>query len=78
MAALGLTLAAPLKNPCYAGAYVHGRYVSRRRVEPDGTVHTGLVERPRSEWPVVINDHHEGYRLYATKLGRRVLIRDMG
>ena len=37
-----------LKNPCYAGAYVHGRYTSRRRVDPDGTVHTGLIERPRS------------------------------
>lgn len=50
-----------LKNPCYAGAYVHGRYTSRRRVDPDGTVHTGLVERPRSEWPVLIRDHHDGY-----------------
>ena len=50
-----------LKNPCYAGAYVHGRYTSRRSVDPDGTVHTGLVERPRAEWPVLINDHHEGY-----------------
>ena len=37
-----------LRNPCYAGAYVHGRYSSRRRVDPDGTVHTGLVERSRS------------------------------
>jgi Resolvase, N terminal domain/Recombinase/Recombinase zinc beta ribbon domain len=50
-----------LKNPGYAGAYVHGRYTSRRRVEPDGTVHTGLVERPRAEWPVLIKDHHPGY-----------------
>src|SRR4029077_20422142 len=50
-----------LKNPCYAGAYVHGRYASRRRVDPDGTVHTGLVERPRAEWPVLIVEHHEGY-----------------
>jgi excisionase family DNA binding protein len=50
-----------LKNPCYAGAYVHGRYASRRRVDPDGTVHTGLVERPRSQWPVCIRDHHDGY-----------------
>jgi DNA invertase Pin-like site-specific DNA recombinase len=50
-----------LKNPCYAGAYVHGRYSSRRTVEPDGTVHTGLIERPRAEWPVLIKDHHEGY-----------------
>jgi excisionase family DNA binding protein len=50
-----------LKNPGYAGAYVHGRYTSRRRVEPDGTVHTGLVERPRAEWPVLIHDHHPSY-----------------
>lgn len=50
-----------LRNPCYAGAYVHGRYASRRTVEPDGTVHTGLIERPRAEWPVLIHDHHEGY-----------------
>ena len=50
-----------LKNPCYAGAYVHGRYTSTRRVDPDGTVHTGITERPRGEWPVLIRDHHEGY-----------------
>jgi DNA invertase Pin-like site-specific DNA recombinase len=50
-----------LKNPCYAGAYVHGRYTSRRTVDPDGTVHNSLVERPRAEWPVLIRDHHEGY-----------------
>jgi DNA invertase Pin-like site-specific DNA recombinase len=50
-----------LKNPCYAGAYVHGRYTSRRSVEPDGTVRTSLIERPRTEWPVLIHDHHEGY-----------------
>src|SRR5205814_171375 len=54
-----------LKNPCYAGAYVHGRYSSRRTVSPDGTVHTGLVERPRAEWPVLIKDHHEGYITWA-------------
>jgi hypothetical protein len=39
---------------------VHGRYTSRRRVDPDGSAHTGLVERPRNQWPVLINDHHEG------------------
>jgi len=57
-----------LKNPCYAGAYVHGRYTSRRTVDPDGTVHTGLVERPRSEWPVLIHDHHDGYLGWADYL----------
>src|SRR5438034_3661945 len=57
-----------LKNPCYAGAYVHGRYSSRRSVAPDGRVHTGLLERPRSQWPVLINDHHEGYLSWAAYL----------
>src|SRR6266571_3389228 len=54
-----------LKNPCYAGAYVHGRYGSRRTVEPDGTVRSGLVERPRTQWPVLIKDHHQGYITWA-------------
>jgi len=57
-----------LKNPCYAGAYVHGRYTSRRTVDPDGTVHTGLVERPRAEWPVLITEHHDGYLGWADYL----------
>ena len=57
-----------LKNPCYAGAYVHGRYTSRRSVDPSGTVHTVLVERPRAEWPVLIKDHHEGYITWADYL----------
>ena len=57
-----------LKNPCYAGAYVHGRYSSRRTVEPDGTVRTALVERPRTQWPVLIKDHHERYITWADYL----------
>jgi DNA invertase Pin-like site-specific DNA recombinase len=57
-----------LKNPCYAGAYVHGRYTSRRTVEPDGIVRTTLAERPRAEWPVLIKDHHEGYITWADYL----------
>jgi DNA invertase Pin-like site-specific DNA recombinase len=50
-----------LSNPSYAGAYVFGRYRSRRAVRPDGTIVTRTVELPRSEWPIVIHDHHEGY-----------------
>jgi excisionase family DNA binding protein len=63
-----------LKNPCYAGAYVHGRYASRRRVDPDGTVHTGLVERPRAEWPVLIVEHHEGYIGWADYLANEAAL----
>ena len=47
---------------------MHGRYSSRRTVEPDGTVRTELVERPRAEWPVLIKDHHEGYITWADYL----------
>ncbi|MBV9534858.1 MAG: recombinase family protein, partial [Solirubrobacterales bacterium] len=50
-----------LQNPSYAGAYVFGRYRSRRIVRPDGTITTKTVELPRSQWPVLIHDHHPGY-----------------
>src|SRR6478672_6268654 len=63
-----------LKNPCYAGAYVYGRYASRRRVDPDGTVHTGLVERSRAEWPVLIHDHHDGYIGWADYLANEAAL----
>src|ERR671925_1720311 len=52
---------AVLANPCYAGAYVFGRYRSRRTVRPDGTITTAITELPRAEWPVLIHDHHPGY-----------------
>jgi DNA invertase Pin-like site-specific DNA recombinase len=50
-----------LSNPCYAGAYVFGRYRSRRLVRPDATITTKVVELPRAEWPIMISDHHPGY-----------------
>src|SRR6266851_243462 len=50
-----------LSNPAYGGAYVYGRYRSRRTVAPDATIATKMVELPRSEWAVVIHYHHPGY-----------------
>ncbi len=50
-----------LCNPAYSGAYVFGRFRSRRVVAPDGTITTKTVQLPRGEWPVVIQDHHPGY-----------------
>jgi DNA invertase Pin-like site-specific DNA recombinase/DNA-binding XRE family transcriptional regulator len=50
-----------LQNPCYVGAYVFGRHRSQRVVEPDGTIRTKVVQVRRSEWAVVIQDHHPGY-----------------
>ena len=57
-----------LKNPGYAGAYVFGRYTSRRTVDPGGTVHTSITERPRAGWPVLIKDHHESCITWADYL----------
>ncbi|MGZ6639292.1 MAG: recombinase family protein [Solirubrobacteraceae bacterium] len=50
-----------LSNPSYAGAYVFGRYRSQRTVRPDGTIITRTIELPRSEWAILIQDHHPGY-----------------
>lgn len=50
-----------LSNPAYSGAYVFGRYRSRRCVDPDGTIRTKTVELSRQEWPIVIQGHHTGY-----------------
>jgi excisionase family DNA binding protein len=47
---------------------VFGRYTSRRTVDPGGTVHTSITERPRAGWPVLIKDHHEGYIAWADYL----------
>jgi len=50
-----------LSNPAYAGAYVFGRFRSRRQVNPDGSVHTVTTELPRAQWAVLIHDHHQAY-----------------
>jgi excisionase family DNA binding protein len=50
-----------LSNPAYTGAYVFGRFRSRRGVDPDGTIRTRIVEVAREEWPVLIQGHHPGY-----------------
>jgi DNA invertase Pin-like site-specific DNA recombinase len=50
-----------LKNPAYAGAYVYGRCVTRKKIDADGNVRTVTADLPRAQWPVVIKDHHPGY-----------------
>ena len=50
-----------LKNPTYAGAYVHGRYQSIKEIGPDGNFRSTSKRMPMSSWTVLINDHHEGY-----------------
>lgn len=50
-----------LRNPTYAGVFVHGR-TQTRTVVVDGRAHkTRGHAVPRSEWPVVLHGHHPGY-----------------
>lgn len=50
-----------LTNPAYAGAYAFGKTCARVRVV-DGRPHkTAGHRKPRSEWIVLIRDHHPGY-----------------
>jgi hypothetical protein len=50
-----------LKNPAYAGAYVCGRCVTRKKIDVGGNVRTVTADLPRAQWPVLIKDHHPGY-----------------
>jgi DNA invertase Pin-like site-specific DNA recombinase len=63
-----------LNNPCYAGAYVFGRYASRRTVRPDGSIHSGITLLPMSDWQVCIRDHHPGYLSWEDYLANRAKI----
>jgi DNA invertase Pin-like site-specific DNA recombinase len=50
-----------LKNPCYAGVYVYGRYQYRREITPQGEVHYQMHVVPRDEWRVNLPEHHPAY-----------------
>jgi Recombinase zinc beta ribbon domain/Recombinase len=50
-----------LKNPCYAGMYVYGRYQYRRAITPQGEVHRQVHAVPREEWHVSLAEHHPAY-----------------
>src|ERR1700686_17661 len=55
-----------LTNPVYAGAYVYGK--SRRQITLDATGRRKRQIRklPRSEWSVLIPEHHTGFIDWAT------------
>ncbi len=50
-----------LTNPVYAGAYVYGKTRQERYVDDSGKVRKRLRRLPRSEWAIVLHDHHEGF-----------------
>jgi DNA invertase Pin-like site-specific DNA recombinase len=55
-----------LTNPVYAGAYVYGKTRCERYVDETGRVRKRMRHLPRSEWSVVIHDHHRGFIDWAT------------
>jgi DNA invertase Pin-like site-specific DNA recombinase len=50
-----------LKNPCYAGVYVYGRYQYRREITPQGEVHCQVYAVARDAWRVSLPEHHPAY-----------------
>jgi DNA invertase Pin-like site-specific DNA recombinase/transposase-like protein len=50
-----------LTNPVYAGAYVHGKTRHERYVDEAGELRKRVRRLPRSEWAVLIHDHHPGF-----------------
>lgn len=50
-----------LTNPVYAGAYVYGKSCFERYVDPEGRLRKRVRHLPRSQWSVLIANHHEGF-----------------
>jgi DNA invertase Pin-like site-specific DNA recombinase len=55
-----------LTNPVYAGAYVYGKTRCEPYVDETGRVRKRMRHLPRSEWSVIIRDHHRGFIDWAT------------
>jgi hypothetical protein len=50
-----------LNNPCYAGAYVFGRYRGVKSISTDGQIQSKIQKQPMAAWLVSIPQHHPGY-----------------
>jgi DNA invertase Pin-like site-specific DNA recombinase/predicted DNA-binding transcriptional regulator AlpA len=50
-----------LTNPVYAGAYVYGKTRQETILDASGARKKRLRRLPRSEWQVLIPDHHPGF-----------------
>src|SRR3954454_1290622 len=62
-----------LSNPIYAGAYAYGRTRQETTLDGSGAPKKRMRHLPRSEWQVLIKEHHEGYidwRTYEANLAR--------
>jgi DNA invertase Pin-like site-specific DNA recombinase len=64
-----------LTNPVYAGAYAYGRRKTTTRLEAGQKV-VRQVRRRRTEWPILIRDHHEGYISWDVYQSNQTVIAD--
>jgi len=65
-----------LTNPVYAGAYAFGRTGSRTTIENGRKRILRGHRKPRSDWAVLLVDHHEGYLSWADYERNQRLIAD--
>lgn len=50
-----------LANPVYAGSYCYGKTRQERYIDLNGQMRKKLRLLPRSEWQVLIHEHHSGF-----------------
>lgn len=50
-----------LTNPVYAGAYTYGKSRYERYLDSEGRLRKRVRRLPRSQWAVLIPDHHPGF-----------------
>jgi DNA invertase Pin-like site-specific DNA recombinase len=60
-----------LSNPVYAGVYTYGKTRRERYLDASGRVRQRTRYLPRSEWGVLIPDHHPGYISWETYLANQ-------
>ena len=64
-----------LKNPCYAGCYVYGRYGTEKSIGKDGKVQKKTVLKPMEDWEVTLQEHHPGYITWSEYLANVKTVR---
>jgi DNA invertase Pin-like site-specific DNA recombinase len=50
-----------LTNPVYAGAYTYGKTHQEPYVDQTGRLRKRIRRLPRSQWTILIRDHHKGF-----------------
>lgn len=60
-----------LKNPCYSGTYVFGRYKYKKYLTKEGNIKHKCIKLPMEDWITKIENHHEGYISWDEYIGNQ-------